>query len=97
MGRVFVFSYRDCLGPVGGGRGVTYKLYLANRKYKRIENTTYVFKDCSFSDSDAPIFDNKKGAKQSTYKKQMSKVINSGGIVTILKTELKLGKAKKWI
>lgn len=97
MGRVFVFSYRDCLGPVGGGRGVTYKLYLANRKYKHIENTTYVFKDCSFSDSDAPIFDNKKGAKQSTYRKQMSRVINSGGIVTILKTELKLSKAKKWI
>lgn len=97
MGRVFVFSYRDCLGPVGGGRGVTYKLYLANRKYKRIRNITYVFKDCSFSDSDAPIFDNKKRAKQSTYKKQMSKVINSGGIVTILKTEFKLGKARKWI
>lgn len=97
MCRVFVFSYRDCLGPVGGGRGVTYKLYLANRKYKRIENTTYVFKDCSFSDNDTPVLDNKKGAKQSTYKKQMSKAINSGGIVTILKTEFKLAKAKKWI
>ena len=45
MSRVFVISYRKCLGPVGGGTGVNFKLYLANRQYGMIDNCYHVFTD----------------------------------------------------
>lgn len=45
MSRVFVISYRKCLGPVGGGTGVNFKLYLANRQYGSLENCYHVFSD----------------------------------------------------
>lgn len=45
MNRTFVFSYRKCMGPVGGGTGVNYKLFLANSEYHLIENCYHVFSD----------------------------------------------------
>lgn len=45
MSRVFVISYRKCMGPVGGGTGVNFKLYLANQQYGLIDNCYHVFTD----------------------------------------------------
>ncbi|MBE6924271.1 MAG: glycosyltransferase [Ruminococcaceae bacterium] len=45
MSRIFVISYRKCLGPVGGGTGVNFKLYLANRQYGLLEDCYHIFMD----------------------------------------------------
>lgn len=45
MSRVFVISYRKCLGPVGGGTGVNFKLYLANKDHQMIPGQYHVFSD----------------------------------------------------
>ena len=45
MSRIFVISYRKCLGPVGGGTGVNFKLYLANREYGLLDQCYHVFTD----------------------------------------------------
>ena len=40
-----MISYRKCLGAVGGGTGVNYKVYLANKRYHYIENCYHIFMD----------------------------------------------------
>jgi len=45
MRRTFVFSYRKCMGPVGGPTGVNYKMFLANQKENLIENMYNIFLD----------------------------------------------------
>ncbi len=45
MSRIFVISYRKCLGPVGGGTGVNFKLFLANGQYGLLNQCYHVFSD----------------------------------------------------
>lgn len=45
MNRVFMFAYQKCRGEVGGGGGVEYRLYLANKKYSLLKDVYYIYKD----------------------------------------------------
>ena len=96
MNRCFFFSYRKCAGPVGGGRGVTYKLYDANRKYSLIPNCYYMFLDTQFSGDDLKIEFNPNAAKNNN-NAVVSKFINAGGLITITKYNLKLKNACHWM
>lgn len=52
MNRVFMFAYQACCGNVGGGGGVEYRLYLANKKYAMLHDIYFVFKDRVIHNSD---------------------------------------------
>lgn len=54
-GRVFFLSSHVCEGESGGGHGVIYRLYTANKKYHLLpEDTVYVFINCVVEDNDNP-------------------------------------------
>lgn len=97
--RVFFFAYRECLGPVGGGRGVVYKIYLANSQYHYIDNPVYVFKDTDFTNGDSVCYDmnmNQGIGNPSRIGSALRK-INLFGIALIFKQRIKLNHASKWI
>ena len=74
MSRSFVISYRKCLGPVGGGRGVNYKLYLANKRYHLINNCYHIFSDMVIEPGDTEV----------TYSKESNALPNKSGLRNIL-------------
>lgn len=45
MKRVFMMTMHPCYGNTGGGHGVEYRLYEANRKYRLLGDTYYIFED----------------------------------------------------
>ena len=45
MNRIFMFAYQPCQGNTGGGHGVEYRLYVANKKYKLLGDVYFVFGD----------------------------------------------------
>ena len=45
MSRVFFFTFQDCFGLTGGGQGVVYRLYQANKKYNLFKEVYFVFND----------------------------------------------------
>ncbi|MBP3474709.1 MAG: glycosyltransferase family 4 protein [Lachnospiraceae bacterium] len=45
MSRTFIFAYQPCYGETGGGQGVVYRLYQANKKYSLLNNAYFVFGD----------------------------------------------------
>ena len=71
MSRVFFISNRTCLGPVGGGRGVNYKLFEANKKYKLINDAVFIFKNCILNnESEEPLI-----SSNNTNVKKKSKIM----------------------
>lgn len=45
MSRIFMIVSSPCFGPTGGGHGIEYRLYDANKKYKLLQNVYFVFSD----------------------------------------------------
>ncbi len=45
MRRTFVFAFQPCYGETGGGQGVVFRLYSANKKYGIFEDIHFVFGD----------------------------------------------------
>ncbi len=45
MGRIFILAYQPCYGETGGGQGVVYRLYEANKKYRLMDDVYFVFGD----------------------------------------------------
>ena len=45
MKRVFVFTSSKCFGYCGGGSGIVYRLYEANRQYGLFDNVYWIFED----------------------------------------------------
>ena len=98
MGRIFVFSYRRCAGPVGGGQGVTYKLYCANEKYKLISDIVYFFKDISIKHGEsAKLTQWHNQTKQRSIKKFIMTRLSGIGLGAQVVTSLNLHLAKKWM
>ncbi len=100
--RTFMFSYAQCWGEVGGSSGVNYKLYLSNKKYKKIDNLYHVFMNRviepdklieKISNSDG-LEKKMKSNKLLKFCKKFLKQLSAADIIAFYR---KLHKAKKWI
>lgn len=94
--RVFMFSYRECMGEVGGSAGVNYKLYMANKKFSFIHNMIHLFKGTALTqdDTETDKFEFNVVEKQAGKIRRMLKHI---GLLDIFNYERKLIQAGKWI
>ena len=85
MSRVFVISYRKCLGPVGGGTGVNYKLYLANKQYGMIDHCHHIFTDQVIAPGTAEVCYSKLGSAAKSQKKGIMALVTRMGAAWIVK------------
>ncbi|MBQ9761949.1 MAG: glycosyltransferase [Oscillospiraceae bacterium] len=85
MSRVFVISYRKCLGPVGGGTGVNFKLYLANKQYGMIDNCYHIFTDQVIAPGTAEVSYSKLGSAAKSQKKGVMALLTRMGAAWIAK------------
>ncbi|MCD7905651.1 MAG: glycosyltransferase family 4 protein [Clostridiales bacterium] len=98
MEKVYFFANRTCKGAVGGGRGVVYKLYDANKKYGLIKGVNYLFTDINFDDDSSVVVRSmpddiaKKGVLDC-----IKKFVNKNGALSTLKYVYILNKATRWI
>lgn len=88
MGRVFFLASHKCAGASGGGHGVVFRLYQADKKYRLFKKKViYVFGDRVIKGYDelGGYLEQKDAPKQSGFRVRMKKYIPS--ILRILKME----------
>lgn len=85
MSRVFVISYRKCMGPVGGGTGVNFKLYLANRRYGLIDNCYHVFTDKVIAPGETQVSYSKLASNAKSEKKGLRAILSRVGAAWVSK------------
>lgn len=88
MGRVFFLASHKCTGASGGGHGVVYRLYLADKKYQLFKKEViYVFGDRVIRGHEelGSYLEQKDAPKQSTFRVRIKKYIPS--ILRIIKME----------
>lgn len=85
MSRVFVISYRKCLGPVGGGTGVNFKLYLANKQYGMIDQCYHIFTDQVIAPGTAEVSYSKLASAAKSKKKGIVALLTRIGSAWIVK------------
>ena len=85
MSRIFVISYRKCLGPVGGGTGVNFKLYLANREYGLLDQCYHVFTDKVIAPDTAAVTYSKLNSNTKSPKKGLRALLSRMGPAWIAK------------
>ena len=96
MDRVFVFAHQPCYGETGGGQGVVYRLYQANRKYKLWNNVYFVFGDrVIYNGEEIGELAEKKEIKKSKVKSKLVK--NIPGKFKVIQYEKKYKKLKKYL
>lgn len=98
MEKVYFFANRTCKGAVGGGRGVVYKLYDANKKYSLIKGGNYLFTDIDFDDdSSVAVRSMPDDTAVSSVLDSIKKFVNKNGVLSALKYVYILNKATRWI
>ncbi|WP_026524917.1 glycosyltransferase family 4 protein [Butyrivibrio sp. MB2005] len=91
--RVFIFSYRNYQGNVGGSAGVCYRLLKANYEYKSFDNLIGIFKNKTIShESDLDISD-VRAENSNSLRKWLSQI----GLLNLVFHRVKLGRAQKWM
>lgn len=98
MGRVFFLSSHKCAGASGGGHGVVYRLYLADKKYQLFKKEViYVFGDRvirGYSELGSYL-EQKDEPKQSDFRVRIKKYIPS--IFRIMKMEKKYKRLDEYL
>lgn len=96
--RVFMFSFRNCRGEVGGSAGVNYKLYLANKKYQEIKNMYHIFEDRILTENDTEcIFCPSSIYKERQWKEKVRNLMRHISVLNIFAFQIKIGRAKRWL
>lgn len=88
MGRIFFLASHKCAGASGGGHGVVYRLYLADKRYKLFKNdVVYIFGDRFVRGYDelGSYIEQKDVPKQSAFRVSIKKYLPS--VLRIIKME----------
>lgn len=95
--RTFVFSYRNCRGPVGGSGGVNYKLYLASKKQPCSIDIIHVFKDLIIDKVDTWDTRSYSQEKKTFLHSCIKAVFGGNGLLLILNNIFRFKKAEQWL
>lgn len=100
MDRCFFITYRTFQGEVGGGRGVIYRLFLANRKYNLFPNSYYCFTDTCLSSTDNPPVHQgsvEKGDNSGTRFSSIKKFLRRIGLYHILRHQIYVKAVRQFL
>ena len=100
---MFFISHQNCYGETGGGHGVVYRLYIANKKYHYFDDVYYIFRDriiyneedCGALAVNQSTLKNNRNAAKNVLKKLMPNKVKI--VKSIISNANKVKKNKIWI